>query len=199
MNDGFQYDADVQEPHPDKTYPFQEHNNNYFHNNHNQYNAPLTQEYDNNDGFCQDNETDCYHQDTPDQHEQNSRLIQTTSSTRPYLMLCDSCSKTTLFSHHALPNSITPPATTPISGVTMTGEFNSNQQILLQHLTLPELATSTSLPSLYAWVVTIRAIELMRLGTTLRIIKKRAIICIQWYTDTRQAHDSHHNSLYEYP
>eukprot|EP00536_Pseudo-nitzschia_multiseries_P013531 jgi/Psemu1/35466/gm1.35466_g len=82
------------------------------------------------------------------------RFIQTIPSHHPYLILCDSGSKTTWFSHHILPESIIPTVTIPISGVTMAGEFNSTQQISLQHFTLLELDPGVTLPSLDACIFT---------------------------------------------
>eukprot|EP00536_Pseudo-nitzschia_multiseries_P010602 jgi/Psemu1/26440/gm1.26440_g len=61
----------INEPHPEMNNHPQEHHDNYFHDNGNQLDAPLTQEYDNNDGFYHNDETDCYHQDAPDQHHAN--------------------------------------------------------------------------------------------------------------------------------
>eukprot|EP00536_Pseudo-nitzschia_multiseries_P014447 jgi/Psemu1/38729/gm1.38729_g len=160
MNINFYYDKDVNESHLEIYDHAQEHEDNYFHDHHNQLDAPLTQEYDNEE----ENDDDCYHQ-------KSSQLLTTTAdgsstlynrpctlhpnhsfSSPPYLILCNSGSKTIWFSHHALPTSIVLTITTPISGVTMAGEFNSTQQILLQHFTLPELDPDLTLPFLDAFV-----------------------------------------------
>ena len=69
--------------------------------------------------------------------------------TRPLSVLLDSGSTTSRFNHRALPPNINPTTVTALHGTTMAGNFQSNQQLSLSTISLPELSDLT-LPNLNA-------------------------------------------------
>ena len=79
-----------------------------------------------------------------------SESIQNTELQRPHLILCDSGSQTSWFNANSLPPDVQPTLTSSIHGVTMAGEFNSNKQMTLQNVVLPEICHDIVLPELQA-------------------------------------------------
>ena len=75
--------------------------------------------------------------------------IQHVPFTRPLSVLLDSGSTTSWFNHRALPPNITPTTVPALHGTTMAGNFQSNQQLSLSTVSLPELSDLT-LPTLNA-------------------------------------------------
>ena len=75
--------------------------------------------------------------------------IQNVPFTRPLSVLLDSGSTTSWFNHRALPSNINPAAVPALHGTTMAGNFQSNQQLSLSTVSLPELSDLT-LPNLKA-------------------------------------------------
>ena len=75
--------------------------------------------------------------------------IQNVPFTRPLSVLLDSSSTTSWFNHRGLPPNINPTTVPALHGTTMAGNFQSNQQLSLSTVSLPELSDLT-LPNLNA-------------------------------------------------
>ena len=66
--------------------------------------------------------------------------IQGVPLNRPLSILLDSGSTTSWLNHNTLPSSISPTTVTSLQGMTMAGNFKSNQQLTLTSVALPELS-----------------------------------------------------------
>lgn len=115
-----------------------------------------------NNEYLSPNSTDQYTNEHEKQYDKVpysfsiiKQMQNTKTPNRPFLCLFDSDSTLTWISKKAIPNTIQPTiSNTPLVGSTMAGNFNSNQSLLLQHITLPEFSPTRAITMLRAHVMT---------------------------------------------